>query len=121
MTNRVPESTLEPTVGRAVHRYWDFAPPISVLPLDQRDFPLLVTADPRRHLYNQEMTKAESLKDRAKDAGYRLAEEATRVGHKVGETLGESKDWVEEKAQQAGNKVEEAGDAARKKIHDATA
>ncbi len=64
---------------------------------------------------------AKSLKDKAKDAGHRLAEEATRVGHNVGEKLGESKDWVEEKAQQVGNKAEEAGDAAKKKIHDATA
>ena len=48
MTNRVPESALEPTVGHAAHRHWYLGPPMSVLPLDQRGFPILVTADPRR-------------------------------------------------------------------------
>ena len=48
MTNRVPESALEPTVGRAAHRSWDFRPLMSVLPLDQSGFPIFVTADPRR-------------------------------------------------------------------------
>jgi hypothetical protein len=60
------------------------------------------------------MTMAESLKDKAKDAGHKLSEEATRVGHEIGEKLGESKKWVK------GEKVEDAADAAKKKIHEAT-
>ena len=60
-------------------------------------------------------------KEKAQDAGHKVAEKANELGHEIGEKAEEAKDWVKGKAHQAGNKIEEAGDAAKKKIHDATA
>lgn len=51
---------------------------------------------------------AESFKDKVEDAGHKIAEAATRVGHKVGETVEEAADWTKEKAHQVGHRVGEA-------------
>ena len=51
---------------------------------------------------------AESFKDKVEDAGHKIAETATKVGHKVGEKVEEAADWAKEKAHQAGHRIEEA-------------
>ena len=51
---------------------------------------------------------AESFKDKMEDAGHKIAETATRVGHRVGEKVEEAADWAKEKAHQAGNRIDEA-------------
>ena len=48
MTNRAADSRSKPAVGHAAHRHRDIGYPKSVLPLDPRDSPAIVTADPRR-------------------------------------------------------------------------
>lgn len=53
---------------------------------------------------------AETFKEKVQDAGNKIAETASNVGHAVGEKAEEAKDWVKEKAQQVGNKLEEAKD-----------
>ena len=51
---------------------------------------------------------AESFKDKLEDAGHKVAETATKVGHRVGEKVEEAADWAKEKAHQAGNRIDEA-------------
>jgi hypothetical protein len=51
---------------------------------------------------------AESFKDQVEDAGHKIAETATHVGHKVGEKVEQAADWAKEKTHQAGNRVSEA-------------
>ena len=51
---------------------------------------------------------AESFKDKLEDTGQKVAETATRVGHRVGEKVEEAADWAKEKAHQAGNRIDEA-------------
>jgi hypothetical protein len=63
---------------------------------------------------------AESFKDKAKDAGHKVAEKATEVGHEISEKAGQAKDWAKKEASQVGHKAEEAADAAKKKVHEAT-
>jgi hypothetical protein len=58
---------------------------------------------------------AETLKDRAEEAGHKIAETATRVGHKVGEKVEEAADWAKEKAHQAGNRLEEVAEKVEHK------
>jgi hypothetical protein len=58
---------------------------------------------------------ADTLKDRAEEAGHKIAETATRVGHKVGEKVEEVADWAKEKAHQAGNRLEEVAQKAEYK------
>jgi hypothetical protein len=41
---------------------------------------------------------AENLKEKAEQAGHKVAEKASEIGHKVGEKMEEAKDWVKEKA-----------------------
>ncbi len=50
---------------------------------------------------------AETFKDKVEEAGHKIAETATKVGHKVGEKVEEATDWAKEKAHQAGNRIEE--------------
>ena len=45
---------------------------------------------------------AESFKDKIEDAGDKIAEKATEVGHKIGEKVEEAADWAKEKAHQVG-------------------
>jgi hypothetical protein len=51
---------------------------------------------------------AELFKDKLEDAGHKIAETATKVGHRVGEKVEEAADWAKEKAHQAGNRLDEA-------------
>jgi hypothetical protein len=53
---------------------------------------------------------AESFKDKVEEAGHKISEAATKVGHKVGEKVEEATDWAKEKAHQAGHRIEEAKD-----------
>jgi len=57
---------------------------------------------------------AESFKDKVEDAGQKIAETASHVGHKVGEKVEEAADWAKEKSHQAGNRI---GEAAQKVEH----
>jgi hypothetical protein len=50
---------------------------------------------------------SESWKDKVEDAGHKMAETATHVGHKVGEKAEEAADWAKEKAHQVGNRIDE--------------
>ncbi len=59
---------------------------------------------------------AESIKQRADAAGHKIAEAATKVGHKVGEKVEEATDWAKEKAHQVGNRVEELAQKAEHKV-----
>jgi hypothetical protein len=58
---------------------------------------------------------AKTLKDKADAAGHKVAEAATRVGHKVGEKVEEATDWAKEKAHQVGNRIEEVAQKAEHK------
>jgi len=50
---------------------------------------------------------AETFKDKVEEAGHKIAETATKVGHKVGEKVEEAADWAKETAHKAGNRIEE--------------
>jgi len=63
-----------------------------------------------------ESIMAESFKDKAEDAGRKIAEKATEVGHRVGEKAEEAADWVREKAHQAGNRIEETAQKVKHKV-----
>jgi hypothetical protein len=54
-----------------------------------------------------EIAMAESFKDKLEDAGHKISETATKVGHAVSEKAEEAADWAKEKAHQVGHKVEE--------------
>ncbi len=58
---------------------------------------------------------ADTLKEKAEEAGHKVAETATRVGHKVGEKVEEATDWAKEKAHQVGNRLEEVAQKAEHK------
>jgi hypothetical protein len=58
---------------------------------------------------------AESIKEKVEDAGHKIAETATKVGHQVGEKFEEATDWAKEKAHQAGNRLEEGAQKAEHK------
>lgn len=59
---------------------------------------------------------AETIKDTAEKAGHKIAEKATEVGHKVGETVEKAKDWAKETAHKVGNRVEETAQKAEHKV-----
>jgi hypothetical protein len=50
---------------------------------------------------------AESIKDKFENAGNKIAETATKVGHAVTEKAEEASDWAKEKAHQVGNRIDE--------------
>ena len=58
---------------------------------------------------------AESFKDKVEEAGHKIAETATKVGHTVGEKVEEATDWAKEKAHQAGHKIDEVTQKAEHK------
>jgi hypothetical protein len=58
---------------------------------------------------------AGTLKDKVEAAGDKIAEAATKVGHKVGEKVEEATDWAKQKAHQVGHRVEEATQKAEHK------
>jgi len=62
---------------------------------------------------------AESFKDKVEQAGHRIAEKATEVGHKVGEGVEKAADWAKEKAHEAGNRLGEAKDKVVNRVHEA--
>src|SRR5579863_310233 len=51
---------------------------------------------------------AETIKDKVRDAGDKIAETAKKVEHRVGEKAEEAADWAKEKAHQVGNRIDEA-------------
>ncbi len=59
---------------------------------------------------------AQSIKDKLEDAGNKVAEKATKIGHKVGEKMEEAADFAKEKAHQAGHRIEEAASAVKHKV-----
>jgi hypothetical protein len=62
---------------------------------------------------------AETIEQKIKDAGHEVADQAEEAGRKVGQEAGKAADWMKDKTQHAGGKIEQAGDAAKRKIHDA--
>ena len=50
---------------------------------------------------------AGSMKDKVEEAGQKVSETASKVGHKVAEKVEEVADWAKEKAHQAGHRIEE--------------
>ena len=59
---------------------------------------------------------AESFKDKVEDAGYKIAETASNVGHKIGEKMEEATDLLKEKAHQVGHRMEEATQTVKDKV-----
>ena len=51
---------------------------------------------------------ADTIKGKIEEAGHKIAETATKVGHKIGENVEEAADFVKEKAHQLGNRASEA-------------
>jgi hypothetical protein len=51
---------------------------------------------------------AEKFTDKMENAGQKIAEKATEMGHKVGEKVEEAADWTKEKTHQMGNRIDEA-------------
>lgn len=60
---------------------------------------------------------AESIKDKIEDAGHKIAEAATKVGHTVGEKVEEATDWAKEKAHEAGHRIDEMAQKVEHKVH----
>jgi hypothetical protein len=58
---------------------------------------------------------AQSIKDKLEEAGQKIAETATKVGHRVGEKVEEATDLVKEKAHQVGHRIEETVEKVRHK------
>jgi hypothetical protein len=59
---------------------------------------------------------AESFKVKVEEAGPKVAEKASEVGHKVGEKVEEAADWAKEKAHQAGHRISEAAQKVEHKM-----
>ena len=51
---------------------------------------------------------AETFKDKVEEAGDKIKETATKVGHAIGEKVEEATDWAKEKTHQVEHRVEEA-------------
>jgi hypothetical protein len=51
---------------------------------------------------------AGTLKEKVEEVGHKIAETATKVGHRVGEKVEQATDWAKQKSHQAGNRIEEA-------------
>jgi hypothetical protein len=66
----------------------------------------------------ENVAMAGSIKDKAEQAGHKVAEKATEVGHRVGEKVEQAKDWAKEAAHKVGNRVEEAAQKAGHKIQE---
>ena len=50
---------------------------------------------------------ADSIKDKLEEAGHKISETASKVGHTVSEKAEEAKDWATETAHKAGNRLSE--------------
>src|SRR5262245_40148019 len=68
------------------------------------------------HMTSQENIMAETFKDKAKEAGHKVAEKASEMGHRISETAEEAADWAKEKAHQAGNRMAEAAHKVQHKV-----
>jgi hypothetical protein len=55
---------------------------------------------------------AESLKQKVEEVGHKIAETATKVGHRVGEEVEKATDWAKQKSHQVGNRIEEVAQKA---------
>jgi len=62
---------------------------------------------------------ADSIKDRLEEAGHKVSDTATKVGHTVGEKVEEAADWAKEKAHQAGHRLEEVAQKTEHKVKEA--
>jgi hypothetical protein len=71
----------------------------------EMDLPRFVAG--RRNTEEIDSAMADTIKHKVEEAGHKIAETATKVGHKVGEKFEEAADWAKEKAHQAGNRIEE--------------
>ena len=56
---------------------------------------------------------ADGIKGKIEEAGHKIAETATKVGHKIGENVEEAADFVKEKAHQLGNRASETVQSAK--------
>ena len=63
---------------------------------------------------------AESFKEKVEDAGHKISEKASEVGHRVGEKVEQAADWAKEKAHEVGHRVEEATHKAGASLHEST-
>jgi gas vesicle protein len=88
----------------------------------RREFTLVFKeeSDMSESFKNKAEQAGNKVAEKAKDVGHKVAEKATEAGNAAGEKFEQGKDWAKDKAHQVGNKIEEAGDAAKKKIHEAT-
>jgi len=59
---------------------------------------------------------AETFKDKAKEAGHKVAEKASEMGHRISERAEEAADWAKEKAHQAGDRMAEAAHKVQHKV-----
>ncbi len=50
---------------------------------------------------------ADTFKGKLEEAGHKIAETATKVGHKIGEGVEKATDWAKEKAHEVGHRVDE--------------
>ncbi len=58
---------------------------------------------------------AETFKDKVEEAGHKISETATKVGHDVSEKFEEATDWAKEKAHSVGHRIDEAVQKAEHK------
>jgi hypothetical protein len=59
---------------------------------------------------------AESFKGKVEEAGRKVSEAATQVGHAVGEKVEQAADWAKETAHKAEHRVEEAAQKVEHKV-----
>ena len=59
---------------------------------------------------------ADNIKDKIAEAGHKITETATKVGHTVGEKVEEATDWAKEKSHQVGNSIDETAQKADHKV-----
>ena len=64
-------------------------------------------------IYEGECAMADSVKGKVEAAGNKIAETATKVGHKITEGAEKAADWVKEKTHEVGHRMEEAGQKAK--------
>ncbi|MFO0807934.1 MAG: DUF2171 domain-containing protein [Gemmataceae bacterium] len=59
------------------------------------------------------------LKDKVQQAGHRVSEKATEIGHSIGEGVEKAADWAKEKAHQVGNTLGETKDKVVNRVQEA--
>ena len=77
-----------------------------------------------RFPFSTEQIMAESIKDKLDDAGHKISETATKVGHAVGEKAEKVADWAKEKTHAAGHRIDEVAQKVEHKtgasLHEST-